>query len=654
MIKKILFFVLIYNLGFSQVVINEVDSDTPGSDVKEFVELKSSTANFSLDGYILVFFNYGNSNKCYQSFDLDGLVTDVNGLVTIGNNAVSPVPNRYMPDGTIQNGPDGIGLYLGNSSNFVNGTTVATTTNLVDAMVHKTNDADPTSLMTALGINTTKVGDESANGNPSTESIQRKADGTYETKLPTPSANNDGTGVVQNSILITVSPNGAVTEPNAFTIIFSTHDPVVNTDLSFNYSLANGAFDSADYTADLSVLIPVGSSSVSKNITLTDDSVNEGDETMIITLGTIPSNYTRTNDNVTVRVHDNDNLVQPWGTPINPTYGQCANTKPANYYASLEGKSGTVLKQAIQDIIANPSVVREHTYGDAMDILKDSDSNPENSSEVWLMYVEQPRSKLDFQTGSSGAVGFWNREHIYPQSRGGFSDATSSVADGIAIYTSTNADKIASGHSDMHHIRAEDSPENSNRSNRNYGVDYNGPSGSAGSWHGDVARAVFYMAVRYNALNVVNGDVSQTPTGYIGDLATLLNWNTADPADDFEMNRNNVIYTWQQNRNPFIDYPDLANYIWGSNAGQVWHAPLSRNEYNELVVQIYPNPAKNEITINGLTEEATIELFSVTGIKIAEQKYNPNSILPLNLPTGIYLLKISTENKSVSKKIIIQ
>jgi len=68
--------------------------------------------------------------------------------VTIGNNAVSPVPNRYMPDGTIQNGPDGIGLYLGNSSNFVNGTTVATTTNLVDAMVHKTNDANPTSLMT--------------------------------------------------------------------------------------------------------------------------------------------------------------------------------------------------------------------------------------------------------------------------------------------------------------------------------------------------------------------------------------------------------------------------------------------------------------------------------------------------------------------------
>jgi|GEM_PF-6691960 len=50
MIKKILFFVLIYNLGFSQVVINEVDSDTPSSDVKEFVELKSSTANFSLDG----------------------------------------------------------------------------------------------------------------------------------------------------------------------------------------------------------------------------------------------------------------------------------------------------------------------------------------------------------------------------------------------------------------------------------------------------------------------------------------------------------------------------------------------------------------------------------------------------------------------------
>ena len=135
------------------------------------------------------------------------------------------------------------------------------------------------------------------------------------------------------------------------------------------------------------------------------------------------------------------------------------------------------MKQAIQDIIANPNLVREQNYGDAYDILKEADQNPENSSQVWLMYVEQPRSKLDTQTGTSGAAGFWNREHIYCQSRGGFSDATSATPDGIDVWATTNADDIAAGHADAHHIRAEDSPENSLRSNRSYGIDYNGPTG---------------------------------------------------------------------------------------------------------------------------------------------------------------------------------
>ncbi len=79
-----------------------------------------------------------------------------------------------------------------------------------------------------------------------------------------------------------------------------------------------------------------------------------------------------------------------------------------------------------------------------------------------------------------------------------------------------------------------------------------------------MARALFYMAVRFNGLDVVNGDPSEyqvdgvTPSGNIGDLATLLTWNTTDPRDDFEMNRNNYIYTWQMNRNPFIDYPQFS------------------------------------------------------------------------------------------------
>ena len=100
---------------FSQVVINEIDADTQGMDTKEFVELKSDTPFLSLEGYVLAFFNgnpnAGDANRIYQSLDLSGLVTDANGLVVIGNNAVSPVPSMIIYDNYIQNGPDAMAVY---------------------------------------------------------------------------------------------------------------------------------------------------------------------------------------------------------------------------------------------------------------------------------------------------------------------------------------------------------------------------------------------------------------------------------------------------------------------------------------------------------------------------------------------------------------
>jgi len=650
---KKLYFVLLTafftTLSFSQVaVINEFDTDTPGTDVKEFIEIKTATPNFSMNGYVLVFFN-GSDAKSYLRYDLDAYTSDNNGILTIGNNAVSPLPDYNLPDNTLQNGPDGVAIYLGNGSNFPTGT-LASTTNLMSALVYDTNDVDATILMTALGVNVQY--NENQNGNGPTESIQRKADGTYEVKAPTPGANNDGSGQVFNGISFSITPT-VLTEGSNFTITFTTQTPVTN-DLNFTYSLANSTFNSSDFSGSLSVLIPVGSSSLTKTITLTDDTINEGDETILLTIGAIPANFNYLINNVAFRVHDNDFVVQPWGTPVNPTYGIVSSTATPGYYASLEGKSGAVLKQAIQDIIANPNLVREQNYGDAYDILKEADQNPENSSQVWLMYVEQPRSKLDSQSGTSGAAGFWNREHIYCQSRGGFSDATSATPDGIDVWSTTNADDIAAGHSDVHHIRAEDSPENSLRSERNYGVDYNGPAGNQGSWHGDVARAIFYMCIRYNGLNVVNGNPSENPDGFIGDLAILLTWNAADAADDFEMNRNNVVQVWQKNRNPFIDYPNLADYIWGSNAGTPWYSTLSTAKNFDTKISIYPNPAKDYISIVGLKENAVVVIYSTSGTKLYENNYITESKLNLNLAAGIYIAKITSENKTITRKIVIR
>lgn len=659
MIKKILFLLLFCNVSFGQIVINELDADTPSTDVMEFIELKSSTPNFSLDGYVLVFFNAGNADMAYMSFDLDGLTTDINGIVTLGNSGVSPAPDRVINNNVIQNGPDAVAIYLGNPSDFINGSTVAHTTNLIDALVHKTNDANPTSLMAALGVAVAYDEYISAASPSDANSIQRKNDGTYETKAPTPDVPNDGSGVSFNNMTVTLSPTGNQTEPNSFTIVFTLSSNVTTTNLDFTYTLANGSFTTADYTGNLSVTIPVGSNSASRIIALVDDTVNEGDETMMIKLSALPSGYVKLNDDIEVRIHDNDFEVKPWGPPIAPTYGLCPNLTPSGYYDTLEGKSGNQLKQVIQDIIANPAVVREHNYAEVWDMLKEADQNPLNSSQVWLMYVEQPRSKLDQQSGPSG-VGKWNREHIYCQSRGNFFLDDMLPNDGIDIWTSTDANDITAGGADGHHLRAEDGPENTFRNNKNYGLDptgtddYNGPAGTAGSWRGDVARALFYMAVRYNGLNVVNGFPGE-PTGNIGDLATLLTWNTTDTADDYEMNHNNVIYNWQRNRNPFVDYPLLAEFVFGSRVGETWYSSLSNDDFaSDWNIKIYPNPAKDIITISGLKQIAAIEVYSISGMKMYEDEYTPDSQLNLNLASGVYMLKITEDNKSTVKKLIVK
>lgn len=636
----------------AQVVINELDTDTPSTDDKEFIELKSATPNFPLDAYVLVMFNgsttASNASKSYYAVDLDGFSTDVNGLFLFGNTLVSPVPDRILPVSTIQNGPDVIAIYLGSTADFPDAT-LATTTNLIDALSYGTNATQPTALMELLNL-TVHV-NENMNSLGTSQSIQRKIDGTYEVKAPTPGAENDGSGIIFNGIAISIAQN-TYNEGDNFNVTF-TAQTAVTSDLAFSFSLNNGSFNNADYSGNLNALIPQGTTTFTANIQIIDDATDDGDELAKIKFGVLPTGYNRLNDNVEIRIIDNDWTTNPWGTPLNPTYGLVSSTAPDGYYASLEGKAGAELKQAIQDIIANPAVVHAQNYGDIEFMLKQADQNPENSNEVWLMYVEQGRAKYKFQTTASN-VGSWNREHIYPQSRGGFQDGTDSTPDGINNWLPTNADDINAGHGDGHHLRAEDGPENTLRSNRDYGLnDYNGPAGTQGSWHGDVARSLFYMACRYNVLEVVNGNLPDTTLHQIGDLATLLQWNQTDPADDFEMNHNNVIYTWQINRNPFIDHPDLADYIWGNHVGEAWSATLKTVDFSELQVGVYPNPAKDQITISGLSH-GNIAIYNVSGMELYQSALEDETTLHLNLASGIYFARITSENKSTIRKIIIR
>lgn len=646
----------ISKLSGAQIFINELDSDTPGIDDKEFVELRTLLPFSSLNGYVLVFFNgnpsASNANQSYYALSLDGLTTDVNGILTLGNNLVSPVPDVIFSDNVIHNGEDAVAVYQGSVTNFPDGT-LATTTNLVHALAYDTSDPDAVTLMSLLGIVWPQVQvNENENNAQTTESIQRKNDGSYEVKLPTPGTMNDGSGVAYNGLTIwaNTAHHG---EGDTVQITFTTQNNVTSA-LNFSFSLNNGTFNTSDFTGVVNMTIPMGMNTTTTTITLVDDILNEGDEVLKIKLSTLPSGYNRLNDNVEIRVVDNDYSVDPWGTPLQPTYGIVANTAPAGYYQSLNGLSGSALKQALQNIIADSTVVHAHCYGDIPELLKEADHNPKNGNQVWLMYVETPRAKLDYQMTGSG-TGKWNREHIYPQSRGGYANGTSDSADGINVYLPTNANDLLAGHADAHHIRAEDATENSTRGNKDYGgTDYNGPAGTMNSWRGDVARSLFYMAVRYNALSLVSGNPDDTTTYKMGNLDSLLSWHLSDPPDDFEMYRNNYIYTWQVNRNPFIDMPDLAAYIYGNQVGQVWYNPTSIKDLVTLECSLYPNPAKQTLIIDGIHGEGSYQIYSLQGQLVSNGRFVQSAKVPLQLATGFYMVKIRAGNQQVIKKIMVE
>ena len=655
----VLFFIC--NIAFSQaVVINEIDCDTPSIDTKEFIELKTLNPSTSLDGYVIVLFNGSNTSstggKSYYALDLDGLTTDINGLFVIGSDLVTPFPQLLISQNLIQNGPDAAVIYQANATDFPD-LTDATLANIVDVVIYETNDSAVTNLLEffndAPGFESLEqINDNGTNANP--KSIQLNNDGTYTTATPTPRQLNDGSGVVFNPVTISTTQS-QYNEGDTLDITFTT-ETNVTADATINFTLNNFGFNTSDFTGNTTVTIPNGQNTITTSISILDDAINDGDEEAIIKFTDLSSPYIPFNNFVKLRVVDANAVASPFNAPIpsdtNPiATGVVESTQPAGYYSSLNGESGVDLEQAIQNIIAEEGVVRGQTYSDVITILKEADQNPENNNQVWLVYSEQGRSKLDFQT-TSLSTGKWNREHTFPRSLAGYNSIDlDDISDGIEVYWNTTADSLRHGNSDAHALRAADGPENSSRSNQHYG-EYNGPINNVGSFKGDVARSVLYMQLRYNGLSVVNG--FPTTTGQMGDLATLLQWHNQDPPDDFEMNRNNVIYTWQFNRNPLIDMPELVDYIWGANTGTEWNNNLSVTDFEAKSIKLYPNPINHQLYISGQNSEYQIVIYSSEGRKLQTKTLKNNAPLNLDLSTGMYFAKISSEGKTETKKFLVK
>ena len=189
MVMKTITFIaslLFCTVSFSQIRINEVDVDQTGTDVNEFVEILSDSPNFSMDGYIVVFYN-GSDDESYKTVDLTGYSSDSEKFLILGGSGIPDVDIVIGTSNAIQNGPDAIAIYQDSASNFPNGTPV-TSVNLIDAIVYGTNDDDDPELL--AGLNQTVQYDEDLNGNKDTESIQSNGAGSFCVNLPTLRAEN--------------------------------------------------------------------------------------------------------------------------------------------------------------------------------------------------------------------------------------------------------------------------------------------------------------------------------------------------------------------------------------------------------------------------------------------------------------------------------
>ena len=254
------------------------------------------------------------------------------------------------------------------------------------------------------------------------------------------------------------------------------------------------------------------------------------------------------------------------------------------YYQAADGKKGAALKTALKDVIYNR---RERTYGDLWTDFRTTDAKP--NGKVWDMYSNL--REMTFGTDQAGSYkkegDVYNREHSFPNSWFG--------KERPPMYT------------DLHHLYPTDGYVNNRRSNYPFGetngekyksandfsklgvCTFEGYSGTVfepnDEYKGDFARTYFYMVTCYEEqiptwyANYPDSKPTLDGKTYPGlsewQLKMLMKWAKNDPVSEKEVNRNNAVYGIQENRNPFIDYPGLEEYIWGNKQ----HEAFSYDHY---------------------------------------------------------------------------
>lgn len=236
------------------------------------------------------------------------------------------------------------------------------------------------------------------------------------------------------------------------------------------------------------------------------------------------------------------------------------------YYHYAEGLTGPALKAKLHDIISDGAVELNDTQEN--DAMKDIHTDP--SSTNYVMDLYNPASPI-LKTAYD-VTGGWNKEHCWPESRGLGNEGPDQV----------DLHNLYAAHKDVNNLRGSLFFDVSDTNDAGYlfpahpdapltSMDtdsFQPPLESAGN----IARALFYMATRYDGSEEETNplgfaDAPTVPNLYMGMLNTLLFWHAMDPPDDWERARNERIFTaWQHNRNPFVDRPEWVQAIWGTDS----------------------------------------------------------------------------------------
>ncbi len=304
------------------------------------------------------------------------------------------------------------------------------------------------------------------------------------------------------------------------------------------------------------------------------------------------------------------------------------------YYQSADGKKGSELKTAMYNIIKNPSVT---SYKGLYDAYIKTDTRPDGYVRDWYSNATNYSHNVDNKGNYSKEGDMYNREHSVPQSW--FSEASPMVSDIVHVLPTdgyVNNRRSSYPLADVNSVTY--SSKNDYSKLGSCKVD--GYSGTVfepnDEIKGDMARIYFYMATCYQdkISNWTKGESQKVfgNSSYPGlrdwVLAMFMRWSKQDPVDDVEIARNNAVYEVQGNRNPFVDYPGLEDYVWGDMTDVAFSydnyaGGSSGGETTKVAMPTFSPDAGtyyNSVTvsINCATEGATI-YYTTNGADASEQ-----------------------------------